>query len=121
MVLFTKLISITIMVYGCLLALRPTIMRKIVDYVKQKKRVYAASGIKACIGIVLMFAASYCTISWIVFFLGAVSVLSGILVFLIKKSAVTKIIEWWEKKPLKSYRMAGIFALILGVLLTLAV
>ncbi len=117
MVLIVKLLSIAIIIYGCLLMLRPGILKKVLEYIKEGNRAYIASGIKAVVGIFFMIAASKCSIPWIILFFGALAALSGIAAFVIKKKVMVQILEWAEKKPV---RAVGVIALIMGVLLALA-
>ncbi|RKY42772.1 MAG: hypothetical protein DRP85_01820 [Candidatus Makaraimicrobium thalassicum] len=120
MILMVKLISIAVILYGCLIILRPDTLKRIFEFVKKENRVYIAGGIKAVIGIFLMLASSSCRVPWIVLFLGALSVFGGIAGFLIKKSAIIRIIEWWETRPGRDIALMGTIALLVGVLLALA-
>ncbi|MFH1552022.1 MAG: hypothetical protein ABID83_00055 [Candidatus Omnitrophota bacterium] len=120
MVLLVKLLSIAVIVYGCILILRPSTLKKIIECVKQDNRIYTACGIKAAVGVFLMFASSYCSITWIVLFLGALSAFGGIAGFVIKKSFFIEITERVEKGPLWYAHLAGTIALAIGALLALA-
>ena len=117
MVLIVKVFSIAIIIYGCLLMLRPGILKKILEYMKEGNRAYIASGIKAVVGILFMFAASACSIPWIIFLLGALAALGGIAAFVIKKKVMVQMLEWAEKKPV---RVIGAAALVMGILLSIA-
>jgi len=121
MILLVKLLSIVVIIYGCLLILKPSILKVIFEYMKKQNRVYVAGGVKALVGVVLIVAAPSCEISWIVFFLGALSVFGGSATFLLKKKAVVQIMEWVEKKPDWHVYLVGAVALAIGVLLALAV
>jgi heme O synthase-like polyprenyltransferase len=121
MVLIVKLFSIAIIVYGCLLILRPGILKKSFGYLKEGKRPYIASGIKIVVGILFIIASSYCSIPWIVLFLGALAAFSGIAAFLVKKSLIDQLMDWAEKRPVRHVYVAGGIVLFFGVLLALAV
>jgi len=121
MVLIVKIVSILVIFYGCLAVLRPDTLKKVLEYMKKGNRIYYASGIKLGIGVLMMIAAKYCNITWIILFFGALSVFGGAMGFVVKKSFVLKIIEWYEKKSQKKIYLAGISILLIGVLLALAV
>jgi len=120
MVLIVKLVSILVILCGCLAVLRPDTLKKVIEYVKKGNRIYYASGIKLGIGVLMMIAAKYCSIPWVILFFGALSVFGGAMGFVVKKSFVLKIVEWYEKKLQKKIYFAGISILIMGVLLALA-
>jgi hypothetical protein len=120
MVLLVKVLSVVIIIYGCFLILRPNTLKNVLDWMKEGNRVYTASVIKAVIGFVMILAASSCRISWIVFVLGLLALLSGASVFFIKKSSLHRMVEWLEKKSPKEASIIGTAALCMGVLLTLA-
>jgi len=121
MVLLAKLISIAIIVYGMLLVLRPKILKKVIEYVKEDNRFYIASGVKTVIGIIFILAAGSCSIPWILYLLGALAAISGIAGFVMKKASIDKLINWVETRPARFPYVVGIGALALGVILTLAI
>jgi len=121
MVLLVKILSIAIIVYGCMLFLRPTILKPIVEYVKEGNRIYIANGIKIVIGIILLLASAGAQIPWLIFVLGALTVLTGAASFFVKKEVVTGIIKWLEKAKNKQIQLIGIIALAIGVLLALGI
>ena|GEM_PF-1823051 len=121
MVLLVKVLSIVLIVYGCLIVLRPGIFKKIIEYAKEKKeRIYIASGAKALLGVLLVVASFRCRISWIVLVIGGLTVLGGIAGFLVKKEVVTKMLDWAETRSARDMYVLGGVALSFGVLLALA-
>ena len=121
MVLVVKIVSIAIIVYGCLIVLRPTVVKEVLSFVKEENRFYIASGTKAFFGILFLIAAKQCAIPWIIFLFGALSILGGAIGLIMKKKAIDKFIQYWEGKPTKQLSVLGIVALVIGILLVLAV
>ena len=121
MILLLKLVSILMIVYGCLLMLKPRVLKKIVDYISEGKRIYIATGIKVLIGAIMMMASSGCRISWFVLFLGALIVLSSITFFFLKKKIIIDLLVKVKGLPRKKVFILGLVALILGVLLILSI
>lgn len=119
MVLIVKLISIALIIYGCVLLLRTSLVKKVLEYVKEGNRPLIASAIKAVVGVVFLIAASECRVPWIVFLVGALALLSGIAAFLVKKEAVVKLIEWMEKKASHNKYLVGAMILFWGALIAI--
>ena len=120
MVLLVNLLAIAVVIYGCLLVLRPEVLRSMFDKLKEGANIYVASGIKCVAGVILLLSANSARVSWIVLLIGALMVFSGILAFVIKKNFITGLIDWMENQPPRfSYYIGGAVILI-GVILALA-
>jgi uncharacterized membrane protein HdeD (DUF308 family) len=120
MVLLVNLLAIAIVVYGCLLVLRPEFLRQIFDRLKEGANIYFASAIKSVAGFVLLISANSARVPWIVLLYGALMVFSGILAFVIKKNFITGLLDWVENQPPRFTYYVGITAILLGVILSLA-
>ncbi|MBL7073135.1 MAG: hypothetical protein ISS33_05090 [Candidatus Omnitrophica bacterium] len=120
MVLLVKLISILVILYGCLIVLRPDTLKKVLDYVKKDNTIYYASAGKLIAGVIMMIAAKYCSIPWIILFFGALSVFGGAMGFVLKKSFVLKMMDRIEGLLQKKMFIAGISVLVVGILIALA-
>ncbi len=118
--LIVKLIGIVVVVYGCVIVLRPSTLKKILEFGKEEKNIYIGSGIKIVFGVLLMLAASSCLIPWVVMFWGALTAFGGVAVFIIKKNVILDLMNWVEKLPPRKVYYLGAFALIVGVSLALA-
>lgn len=120
MVLIVKLVSIVIIIYGCLVVLRPDTMKKVFEKAKEGNNVYIAGGIKAFIGLLFVIAAPSCSVTWIIRVLGALSLFGGIVGFILKRSFIIGMIDWIEKQPARFTYYYGIIVLLMGVLIALA-
>jgi uncharacterized membrane protein YjfL (UPF0719 family) len=108
-------------VYGCLLILRPGIFKKIIAYIAEGNRVYVAAGIKVIAGAVLMIGSSQCRVSWFVLLLGALTVLFSIVFFFLKRKIVNDLVEKLKNLRRKRIFFIGITALVVGILLILSI
>lgn len=120
MVLLVNLMAIALIIYGCLVALRPEVLRTMFDRLKEGANIYFASGIKSIAGIILIVAANSSRVPWIVLLYGAMMVFSGILAFVIKKNFITGFIDWIESQPPRFTYYGGGVVILLGVILSLA-
>jgi hypothetical protein len=119
MVLFVKVLAIAIIVFGCLIILRPKTMKEIIESVKRGNNIFTAMVIKIAVGVLMMIASRYCSIPWIVLFWGALNAFTGVAGLLLKRDVVVKKIEWIEKRPPKHVYLVGAIALVIGVTLVL--
>ena len=120
MVLIVKLIAIAIIIYGCIVVLRPRVKKVGIAYIKENNRIYIANGIKTAVGIFMLIAASSCRVPWIILVIGGLAALTGIALFLVKKNVVDDIIQWIESRHMKQVRMIGGIIIAVGALIAIA-
>ncbi|MCK5451247.1 MAG: hypothetical protein KAI70_05740 [Candidatus Omnitrophica bacterium] len=120
MILLVKAVAIVIIVWGCVLILRPSMLRKVLAHIREGNRFYTAGILKGLFGVILLLTAASCRIPWIVFFLGGLTFLSVILTFIVRKSIVEKLMNWVESRSKKQVSMIGTVVLAIGALLALA-
>lgn len=120
MVFLVKLLSIAVIIYGCVIILRPEITKKILSYLKEGNRMAIGGGIRIAVGLFLIVASYRCCISWIVLFLGALLIFGGVLVFVIKRDTLLKFIEKFEKLSAQRVMILGAVTLAIGILLAIA-
>ncbi len=121
LIVYTKFISIVLLVFGCVLILRPKRFKAILELQREGNRAYIGAVIKTLTGMIFLIVASSCSIPWIVFLFGLLLAAGGIVVFVLKKQVVYKILDWWENKTNKQLKLAGTVFLLMGVLLSLAI
>ncbi len=121
MVLIVKILSIAIIVYGCVIVLRPQALKKMFAYFEKDNRLNIGSVCKALFGILFIIAARDCRVSWVIFFFGALAVLGGVVGLIMKRESLIKMIKWWEKRPNRQVSMMGLVVVVMGVLMVLAI
>ncbi|MBD3427299.1 MAG: hypothetical protein GF409_08805 [Candidatus Omnitrophica bacterium] len=120
MVLFIKVLAIAITVYGCLIIFRPRMISNFTEFLKKRNNVLMVMTIKIVLGILMMIAARYCSITWVVLFWGALNTFTGVAGLLIKRDVFIKWLDWVETRPAKQVYLIGVGALFIGVTLILA-
>jgi len=119
-VMLVKLFAIAIILWGCYIIYKPEILKKVIGWVKEKNNIYIVGGLRAVVGVLLLLFASSCRVPWIVFLLGSIAILSGVLIYILKKETLFKIIEWMENlKKKQLYTMATI-VIVIGIVIALA-
>lgn len=77
--------------------------------------------IRIIIGGLLLWASSQAYIAWIPIVVGAIVVISGILVFILGAQKIHSFVEWWEKLPEYKRRLLPLVTAVLGLFLLYSV
>ena len=120
MIWIVKILAIALIVWGCILALKPKLIRKVIDYAKDMTRVYIISGVKILAGGLLILAAQEASLPWVVLLWGSLLVFSGILAFAVKKDSITALLNWIETRSSKQLLLVAGFILLVGISLAFA-
>ena len=120
MVFIVKLLSIIVVVFGCLVILRPDTLKTIFGWVKEGNRIYMLSVVRGLVGVFLILASPGCAVPNTILFFGALLLFSSIAIFLFKKSAVMSLVDWWLARPVRHIYIAGTVVLIIGAIIALA-
>ncbi len=118
---FVKLIGIVIVAAGVVYFVKPNLMKKVADFFAREKWIYVGGLLSFIIGIIFLRAASQCAISWLVILFGLMSLIKGILAFVLSKQKIKSLLNALTKKPLKTLRAIAIADIVLGVMLIYSV
>lgn len=110
-------IGVLIMVIGVLFAAIPSLARKFIEFAKVGKHIYIGGVVRIVLGTLLVWTSPVASFMWIPFILGALMILSGIAIFVFRKSRIHAYLDWWYAKPDKILRIPFIVAAVLGALL----
>jgi len=121
MVGIIKLIGIFMIVAGVIYFIKPSVIKKFINFWKRENNIYYGGVISLVIGLIFLFTASQCVVSWFIFVIGLISLAKGIFIFILGKAQAISMMNSLYKKPLKELRFLGIVALILGVLIIYSV
>lgn len=117
LIALTRFIGIPIVAMGVIILLNPIIMKQLIAFWKQGKRLYIVGILRVLIGAILLLAASQAKIAGVVATLGVLVLISGILIFVLKLEKVKTILEYWDKRSLLILRLMGLLVLAIGALL----
>ena len=121
MVVIVKIISLALVIFGCLVVLRPGTLKQIIEKAKEGNKMYIAGALKAVIGIIFVIAAPNCAVAWVIRFFGALALFGGLMCFILKRSFIVSIMDWVERQPARFTYYYGIFVVLLGVVIALAI
>ena len=117
MVGLVKLMGILMVGLGAVYLLDPARMTKIMGFWVKGKRVYLGGLLNFLIGIVFLLAASRCVFSWFVAALGIVSLIKGILLFVLGPKKIVLIVDRLTKSSRLTLQTLAFLVLGIGVLL----
>ena len=109
-----KTLGIIIALVGIIYFLRPDVMKWLMEFFKQGKRIYFAGLIRFALAIVFLVAARECKHSWVIFAFGILFIISGLLIFMLGLEKLKSIIDWYQKQSVLLLRVIAVIALALG-------
>ncbi len=96
---------------------KPDIMKRLMEFFKQGRRMYFAALIRFVLAIVFLLAAHKCSKFWVIFAFGILFIISGLLIFILGLEKVKSYINWWQKQPLVLLRVMAVVGLALGAII----
>jgi uncharacterized protein YjeT (DUF2065 family) len=97
--------------------LKPDIMKRLMEFFKQGRRMYFAALIRFVLAIVFLLAAGQCRYFGVIFAFGVLFIISGLLIFILGPKKVKSYINWWQKQPLLLLRVMALIGLAIGALI----
>lgn len=110
-------LGIVFVLIGVAYLLRPDIMKRLMEFFKQGKRMYFAALIRFVLAVVFLLGARECKWFWVIFAFGILFIISGLLVFIIPLEKIKAYIGWWQKKPPLLLRLMALVALAVGAVI----
>lgn len=117
---FVKLIGIVIMAAGVIYFVKPTLVKKVVEFIMKDKWIYVGAILSFIIGIVFLRAASQCATPWLVILFAILALIKGILALALGKQKIKSLVDYLLKRPVKSLRVYALIDIALGVILIYA-
>ena len=112
-----RIIGIVFVFMTIVYLLKPDIMKRLMEFFKQGRRIYFAAMVRFVLAIVFLLAARQCRQFWIIFAFGVLFIISGLLIFILGLEKVKSYISWWQRQPLVLLRVMALIGLGLGALI----
>lgn len=112
-----RIIGIVFVFMTIVYFLKPDIMKRLMEFFKQGRRIYFAALIRLALAIVFLLAAGQCRYFWVIFAFGVLFIISGLLIFILGSERVKSYINWWQRQPLIFLRIIALIGLGLGALI----
>jgi uncharacterized protein YjeT (DUF2065 family) len=117
MSLVIKIIGIIFVFITITYLLKPDIMKRLMEFSKQGRRVYLGALLRFVLAVVFLLAARQCSQFWVIFAFGVLFIISGLLIFILGPEKVKSYITWWQKQPLIFLRLVALIGLAIGALI----
>jgi hypothetical protein len=120
MIVFIQIIAVLVMIAGIAFVSNPELMKKLISFIAEGRRVYYVAGFRVAFSVLLFFAASQCRHTAVVFLLGVVFLASGITAFAMSPEKVASFMTWYQGRPYATLRVLAFVPVLIGVVLLLS-
>lgn len=120
MLTVARVIGLIIGLMGSILLVSPKTMKQLIAFWSVGERIYLAGLLRVLIGIALLSSRG-CRWPLVVALIGLLILIKGVLIFILGAPRIKPLFSWWENGPALLVRLAGLFALSIGLLLYYAV
>jgi len=115
-----SIIGLAVLLEGVLFLIKPGALKVILRFFAKGRNLYIAGAIRIVLGIVFLYYAQSCRISWLILVLGIVLCVSGLAFFGIKIEKLKAILNWWEQRSTITLRIIAIATVAIGAVLIYA-
>jgi uncharacterized protein YjeT (DUF2065 family) len=112
-----RIIGIVFVFMTIVYFLKPNIMKHLMEFFKQGRRMYFAALIRLALAVVFLLAARQCRFFWVIFAFGVLFIISGLLIFILGPERVRAYISWWQRQPLVLLRVIALVGLAIGAII----
>ncbi|RKY25369.1 MAG: hypothetical protein DRP62_01390 [Planctomycetota bacterium] len=110
-------LGIVFVVIAIVYFLKPDVMKWLMDFFKQGKRLYFAGLIRFVLAIVFLLAATKCSKPKVIGAFGVLFIIGGLLIFIIRLEKLKSYIGWWQKQSVLLLRVLAIITLAIGAVI----
>jgi protein-S-isoprenylcysteine O-methyltransferase Ste14 len=102
---------------GVLILLNPKIAKRMMSYWHKGKNIYLGGLIRILLGVIFLCYTSQAKLPQVMFVLGILAFLGGLLIFIWGLEKANAILDWWDKKPEYSLRLLSLLVIVFGALI----
>jgi len=110
-------LGIVIVVVGIVYLLRPDVMKWLIEFFKQGKRIYFAGLIRLALAVIFLLGARECDITWVIVVFGILFLIGGLLIFILGPEKLRRILDWYQKQSVLLLRVLAVIALAIGAII----
>jgi len=112
-----RIIGIVFVFMTVIYFLKPDIMKRLLEFFKQGKRIYFAGMVRLILAVVFLLAAGECKHFWVILAFGILFIISGMLIFILGPEKVKSYINWWQKQSVMLLRVMALVGLAIGAII----
>jgi hypothetical protein len=102
---------------GFAVILNPVLMKRMLIFWRQGKRIYLGGILRATFGVIFLLSALEAGFSWAIYWLGVFMLMAALLIFALGLEKVKAMLGWWDKRPPVILRLMGFLTFAIGVLI----
>jgi uncharacterized protein YjeT (DUF2065 family) len=110
-------LGIVIVAVGVVYLLRPDVMKWLMGFFKQGKRIYFAGLIRLALAVIFLLGARECKYFWVIFAFGILFLIGGVLIFILGPQKLRRILDWYQKQSVLLLRVLAVIALAIGAVI----
>lgn len=112
-----KSIGIAIILIGIVYLLRPDVMKGLMGFFGQGKRIYLAGLMRFALAVVFLVGARECRRFSVIFAFGILFLIGGLVIFILGPVKIRGILDWWQKQSVLLLRVMAVLALVIGAVI----
>ena len=112
-----RILGIVFALMGIVYLLRPEVMKWLIKFFKQGKRIYFAGLIRFALAVVFLVAARECKYFWVILVFGILFIIGGLLIFILGPQKLKTILDWYEKQSTVLLRVIAIIVVAAGAVI----
>ena len=112
-----QIVGIVIIIAAIMYLLKPGVMKRLMEFFKQGKRIYFAGLIRLVLAVVFLLGARECDITWVIAAFGILFLISGLLIFILGLEKLKSIIDWYQRQSVLLLRVVAVIALAIGAVI----
>jgi uncharacterized protein YjeT (DUF2065 family) len=112
-----KIIGIVCVLLGIVYIVKPNVMKYLMQFFKQGKRLYFAGLIRFALAIIFLLGARKCGVPRVIVALGILFIISGLLIFMVRLEKLKSMIDWYQNQSLVLLRFIALIGLALGAII----
>ena len=121
MLVLARLLGIAILLLGISVLVNPDIMKSMIIFWSQGKRIYGAGVLRIIFGVIFLLIASQSKATIIVTIMGLLFLIGGILIFALREKKTKAILDKWKDCPPLTCRLLSLIAIVIGILIVTSV
>jgi len=110
-------LGIVIVVVGIVYLLRPDVMKWLIEFLKQGKRIYLAGLIRLALAVIFLLGAHECDITWVIVVFGILFLIGAVLIFILGPEKLRRILDWYQKQSVLLLQVLALIALAIGAII----
>lgn len=121
MLMLAKLIGVAIIAMGTVIAINGKAFTAMLDFWKKGKNMYLAGILRLAFGTLFVYISHLCRLPAVMSVLGILTIIGGVLIFVMGPKKILAMIEWFQKMPPLMTRAAGLVAIMVGALIVYSI